>query len=439
MAPRLHGVLACTLSLAACSSADDAPARSREALKEERRASLGLALGRAHGCSLDPDISGVICWGDDSRGQTRVPLLFGPTAIAAGGDVTCAIAGGRVRCWGDASHGQLAVPRDLRNPTSIAVGDTHACAVTSEGRVRCWGELEDPEVEGAVAVAAGAHHGCALLEQRVQCWGDESEGQLAVPALVRPSALVAGGNHTCVLDGDSVVCWGGTVGDRVPPLDQPSLIAAGAAGVCALDAVGVHCWGEHDAPDLTPRELTLPFALSVGGGHACARHLQGVACWGDDALGRTRYDGAPLHLLYRAEAEIDAPPELIWDVLIDLERYPAWNPYTIAMRSTLQVGDPMIMSVKMSPLLTIEQTEHIRLIEPGHKICWGIETETPELNSGERCQWLEALPDGRTRYVTEDLIEGSLNPTVTLLFGDAVRDGFLAVAAALKQYVEAMP
>ncbi|MET0287654.1 MAG: SRPBCC family protein [Polyangiales bacterium] len=438
MSLRLHGVL-CFALLSACSAGEDAPTRAREALKEERQSELGLALGRAHGCSLDPAISGVLCWGDDSRGQTRVPLLLGPTAIAAGGDVTCAVAGGRVRCWGDASRGQLAVPRDLRNPKSIAVGEAHACAVTREGGVRCWGEAENPEVQGAVAVAAGAHHSCALLDREVTCWGDDSAGQLAVPTLEQPSALVAGGDHTCVLDGDAVVCWGGAIAGRVPVLDQPSSIAAGAAGVCALDSVGVHCWGEDGAQDLTPRELTLPYALAVGGAHACARHLQGVACWGDDALGRTRYDGAPLHLLYRSEAEIDAPAERIWDVLVDLEGYPAWNPYTVAMRSTLEVGEPMIMSVKMSPLLTIEQTEHIRLIEPGHKICWGIETETPELNSGERCQWLEPLPDGRTRYVTEDLIEGSLNPTVTLLFGDAVRDGFEAVATALKEHVESMP
>ncbi len=121
---------------------------------------------------------------------------------------------------------------------------------------------------------------------------------------------------------------------------------------------------------------------------------------------------------------------------MDLDAYPEWNPYTIAMRSTLRVGDPMIMSVKMSPLLTIEQTENIRVMEPGHKVCWGIDTETPAINSGERCQWLEPMPNGHTRYLTEDLIEGTLNPLVTALFGDAVRDGFKAVAAALERRAE---
>lgn len=62
-----------------------------------------------------------------------------------------------------------------------------------------------------------------------------------------------------------------------------------------------------------------------------------------------------------------------------------------AMRSTLQVGEPMEMTVRMSEFATIEQTQHIRVLEPGRKICWGIETPTPELDTGER---------GSSRYAT---------------------------------------
>jgi hypothetical protein len=72
-------------------------------------------------------------------------------------------------------------------------------------------------------------------------------------------------------------------------------------------------------------------------------------------------------------------------------------------------------------------------------VCWGIETTTPELNSGERCQWLEALPGGGTRYVTEDLIEGSLNPVVQALFDGDLKVGFDGVARGLKSRVETLP
>lgn len=144
-----------------------------------------------------------------------------------------------------------------------------------------------------------------------------------------------------------------------------------------------------------------------------------------------------MHVLYRAEADIAAPAAEVWAVLMDLPNYMAWNPYTIGMQSTLKIGDPMVMTVKMNAPLTLTQTENIRVLEPGHKACWGIDTTTPEQNSGERCQWLEPLPDGGTRYITEDLIEGSLNPVVLTLFDGDLKVGFAGVASGLKRYVEA--
>ncbi len=415
-------------------------------------AAKGLALGRAHGCSLDPAISGVLCWGDDSQGQTRVPLLVDPRLIAAGGDVTCAIDGSSVKCWGDPSQGQLDVPRRLRSPIQLAVGGGHVCALSATGKVQCWGDdsydqLDVPELGDVRAIAAGARHTCALATEGVVCWGDDALGQLDVPALTDPTQLAAGGAHNCVIDQGAVVCWGGespALVDDIPPVTDPTVIAAGSSHSCVLDAAGVHCWGDEAATDLAPRDLTNVQQLAIGGGdglaHACARHQQGVACWGDDSLGQTDYDGYPLHLLYHSQSDIDAPASLIWDVLMDLESYPLWNPYTIAMKSTLQVGDPMEMTVKMNDLITVDpQIEYIRVLDhERHKACWGIDTDTPELNSGERCQWLEPLPNGGTRYITEDLIEGTLNPLVLLIFGDDVQVGFDGVAAALKVRAESL-
>ena len=404
-----------------------------------------LALGRAHGCSLDPEISGLLCWGDNARGQTRVPALRAPRQVAAGGDVTCAISATGVTCWGDTSHGVRDVPPDLTNPTQVALGEAHACALTSGGAVRCWGEntagqLAVPPLRNVEAIAAGARHTCALGASDVTCWGDDTLGQTRVPDLTAPTQIASGRAHSCAIDGSRVVCWGGDVPalrDAVPSVTAPTAIAAGGDHSCVIDAGKVACWGSDVAAGLAPRDLTRPVQLAVGSsGFACARHLQGVACWGDDRLGQTLYQGRPFHVLYRAQADIDAPAALIWDILVDLPNYGTWNPYTIAMQSTLQVGAPMVMTVKMNPLATLTQSENIRVLEPGYKACWGIETTTPELNSGERCQWLEPLPDGRTRYVTEDLIEGSLNGLVLALFDADLQRGFDAVASGLKTYAE---
>jgi len=407
-----------------------------------------IVAGRAHACALDSDIDGIRCWGDNTKGQTTVPALVSPRFVATGGDTSCAIASGAVTCWGDTTHGKSLIPA-LNNPTALAVGDSHICAITSTGVV-CWGtnslgQRNVPVLSNVTAISAGASHTCAIAAGGVQCWGDNSYGQLNKPTLTGATQIAAGGLHTCAITPSGVKCWGGDIAalsDDIPATSHPKVIASGRYHSCVLDDNGVQCWGDAAiAGQLAPRNLTNVSQLAVGGGsdfaHACVHHQQGIACWGDDNLGQTNYDGVPSHIVYRSVSDINASPAAVWDVLMDLDSYPLWNPFTIGMQSTLQVGDAMNMRVKMSELIILNQTEYIRVLDHvNYKACWGINTETPALNTGERCQWLEALPSGGTRYITEDLIEGAQTPAVLSLFGTSLQTGFDGVASGLKAYVE---
>lgn len=139
-----------------------------------------------------------------------------------------------------------------------------------------------------------------------------------------------------------------------------------------------------------------------------------------------------LRRAYVADVEIDAPPERVWEVIVDLPRYPEWNPFTIDVRSSLREGDPVDLTVRMSRLgRTLVQREHVREVTPHRRLRWGMELGSRWLLSGERDQRLEPLPNGRTRYVTEDVIAGALAPLVFALFGPSLQEGFTAMASAL--------
>lgn len=138
-----------------------------------------------------------------------------------------------------------------------------------------------------------------------------------------------------------------------------------------------------------------------------------------------------------AEVEIAAPPERVWDVLVDLPRYPEWNPFTVAVRSTLRPGYPVELTVRMSRFgRTLVQREEIREVTPPHRLRWGMTLGLRALLRAERIQTLEALPGGRTRYRTEDTIAGALGPAVFALFGSSLDEGFAAMARALAVEVE---
>uniref|UniRef100_UPI00345C7544 RCC1 domain-containing protein n=1 Tax=uncultured Chloroflexus sp. TaxID=214040 RepID=UPI00345C7544 len=150
---------------------------------------------------------GTTCFGTST--PVAVRGLSGVSAIAAGGDHTCALTtAGEVRCWGRNSRGQLGngTTTDSSTPvavsgligvSAIATGGEHTCALTMAGEVRCWGSnsrgqlgngtTTDSSTPVAVsglasevrAIATGFDHTCALTTAgEVRCWGNNYFGQL---------------------------------------------------------------------------------------------------------------------------------------------------------------------------------------------------------------------------------------------------------------------
>jgi alpha-tubulin suppressor-like RCC1 family protein len=124
-----------------------------------------LALGGAHTCAVisggvaqcwgNNSFGGQL--GDNTRIDRRTPVnvvsLTSPiAAITAGSAHTCALTtGGGTKCWGNNNYGQLGdnsmtehlTPADVLGLTSgvsaIAAGGEHTCALTTAGGVKCWG------------------------------------------------------------------------------------------------------------------------------------------------------------------------------------------------------------------------------------------------------------------------------------------------------------
>jgi alpha-tubulin suppressor-like RCC1 family protein len=188
------------------------------------RTAVAIAAGGSHTCAVLDDGS-VRCWGDYSWGQLGpgheepvgddetpgsvdpVDLGSGRTAVAisAGSLHTCALLDdASVFCWGYDDSGRLGGGTvNLgagRTALAVSAGGTHSCALLDDSSVRCWGlgvegalgqgvaalvVIYDPATVGpvdlgsgrtALAVAAGGHHTCALLDdETVRCFGLNSD------------------------------------------------------------------------------------------------------------------------------------------------------------------------------------------------------------------------------------------------------------------------
>jgi len=258
-----------------------------------------LAAGDLHTCALT-SIGLTLCWGwngvgqlgdgtTDTRPAPTVVKEMGTraTAIAAGGDSTCAVVrGGAVECWG---AGPLLGNQHYQNPVStpvsgltagvraVSVSDDFACAVMDVGDVRCWGTNYDgvlgdgttasryvPSLASTVGapvtgIGAGMYHACAVLSGGgLKCWGRNTWAQLGTGSLstrsVEPVRVVGIGtgakdvavtsstSYTCgVSVAGAILCWG----DFYVGSGRSTALAGGTPSVQSGITSGAVALSEH--------------------------------------------------------------------------------------------------------------------------------------------------------------------------------------------------
>ena len=136
---------------------------------------------------------------------------------------------------------------------------------------------------------------------------------------------------------------------------------------------------------------------------------------------------------------IDAPQAFVWDVLVDYDRYPEWNPYTVRVDTRLEIGADVVLHLPHPdrPGETMQNVEVMRVIDAPRHLQYDTAGNLPGIFA-VRDQWVEDLGDGRSSYRTTDVFSGEYAQVAYDLQGQWVKDGFDAVAHALKARAEAL-
>ncbi len=252
----------------------------------------------AHTCALADSL--VYCWGINTYGQLgdgtttqrSVPVAVNTsgvlagktvTAIAAGGDHTCAISDSQAYCWGLNLYRQL--------------GDGTTTNRTSPVATLTTGVLSGKSI---TSITGGANYTCAVGSSQAYCWGQNIYGQLgdgtttqrSVPVAVNTSGVLlgksiqlvlAGSGHACAVSENQAYCWGlngygqlgdGTTTQRLQPVAVNSLdLITGNAGakyvtgnghICTIASHQVYCWGLNSTGQMgdgTTTNRSIPAAL----------------------------------------------------------------------------------------------------------------------------------------------------------------------------------
>ena len=147
-----------------------------------------------------------------------------------------------------------------------------------------------------------------------------------------------------------------------------------------------------------------------------------------------------------ASVTIDAPLEVVWQVMLDTERYAEWNPFVerAVTPTPPAVGNPIVLHVRWASGRTTRSPERITGIEPPSTAADGAATALLtyvyeglpgrlRLLSATRHQRLTQRPGEPTTY---DTVEEFSGPLVRLAGPGRVAEGFRRHAAGLKRQAE---
>ena len=247
-----------------------------------------ISAGSYYACAIVN--GGAKCWGSNYYGQlgnghtsTVISpvadvqgLSSGVTAISAGTNHTCAVAGGAAKCWGYNVYGMLgdgtttlsASPVDVQGlgsgVTTISTSWAHSCAVVN-GAAKCWGlnggalgngstatSYTPVDVQGLTSgvtdISAGSYFSCAIVSAAAECWGANYTGQLGNGTTDNSSIPV-------LVGADSVA----PVVTVTPPTSPTNSAASQNIAFTATDdsgIAGVVC----DLNGAAPTSCTSPFA-----------------------------------------------------------------------------------------------------------------------------------------------------------------------------------
>ena len=139
----------------------------------------------------------------------------------------------------------------------------------------------------------------------------------------------------------------------------------------------------------------------------------------------------------RTEIEINAPKEVIWDILTNYTAYPEWNPFIVRVLGGSELGKRVLFVARfkfaLTPVLAkiLNFKVHEKLSWGGPGVKWA-----ESIFCAEHIFEIEEIEPGVCRFINREYMGGMVANTLWPLI-ELGRPAYIAMNDALKERAEA--
>ena len=136
------------------------------------------------------------------------------------------------------------------------------------------------------------------------------------------------------------------------------------------------------------------------------------------------------------EIEINATPERVWQLLIDFDRYPHWNPFIRSIKGRPEPETKLDLFIQPLGTRGMLFRPAVLKAEPYRELRWLGRVLIPGLFDGEHIFIIERVAENRVRFIQRELFRGLLVPLLWRRLNTRIRRSFNEMNAAFEKLAE---
>jgi hypothetical protein len=132
---------------------------------------------------------------------------------------------------------------------------------------------------------------------------------------------------------------------------------------------------------------------------------------------------------------IAAPPEVVWEILIDLPSYSSWNSYSPRAVGSIREGGVVTIDAQLGEEVQVVDNRVTRF-DPESALCWHSMNWFESLARGTRCRFLEPIDTDTTFFRHHEIMEGPLAWLIEKIYRPRIEAGLEQMNEDLKRAAE---